>query len=138
MPISIREKVLAAITERVNGSYGVPEADDEQDLPITIVQEFDESSREDQYGVVNNEIPVAIVKAEQATSRDREELRKLGNELLASTIDTVFKDEQFDGLVANVIYTGGSTSSELGKFVSAEAQFTFIYETLRGDPYNQP
>lgn len=134
MPASIREQLLAAITTAVDGEYGLPAPETEQDLPVTIVQDDLDSAADDVYGYTQVAMPLSIAKAVEATDRDRTATRTQANELLASIIATMFTDETFGGLADGIEYTSGGIQTELGKFVFAEAQFTVNYHFVRGNP----
>jgi len=144
MPSSIREQLLEAITTAVGGEYGIPAPDDERDLPVTIVQDGEETASPDQYGALVYEIPLVIARAESApastTGQTRTEyqsaMRAKCHEMLATIQQHVFADESFGGLADGVEYTGGSIATEAGKLCFAEAQFTVRYQTVRGDPFS--
>jgi len=135
VPTSVREQVIAAIITATGGEYGVPAPESERDLPITIVEDGLEEASTDAYGYTNVLMPVAIGKAEAATSSEKDTMRQQANELLAGIITTMFTDETFGGLADGVEYNSGSIATEVGKFCFAEAQFTVRYHTVRGDPY---
>lgn len=134
MPTSVREQVLAAITAAVGGKYGVPSPDDERDLPLTVLDDGQDVATHE-YGRTDVATPVAIARLEKATSNDREVLRKQANEILAQIQVDIAADETFGELADEAEYTGGVISSELGKWVGAEAFFTVRYHHVRGDPY---
>jgi hypothetical protein len=100
------------------------------------VEEGEDAAENDQYGITNIEMPVAIAKAAAAAPQaSRALLRAQANELLAQIITAMFSDETFTGLADGVQYTGGGILTEIGKLVFAEAQFTVRYHHVRGDPY---
>ena len=135
MPVSIREQLIQKITETVGGLYDIPAPTDERECPVTIVRDLPEVAADDQYGVSNREIPVAIGRGAVSTSTVRAEQRAEANELLAELVTEMFADESFASLADGLEYTGGGIQVEVGKFVIAEAQFTVRYHTVRGDPY---
>jgi len=134
MSAPIRERILAAITARVRGEYGIPAPEDERDLPVTIVQDGADTTTPG-YDVQHCIMPVAIATAEQATGEMRAQLRAQANGLLAKIIQTMHADEKFGGLADGIDYAGGGIQTEAGKFVFAEAQFRVRYHHLRGNPY---
>lgn len=133
-PVSIREQLLAAITEAVDGEYGVPTPEDERDLPLTIVQDSadDAATRYDTVEVVTQ---IAVGRAEVATGSDAAALRAQANDMLAQIVIDMHADETFDGLADGVDYAGGGIQAEVGKFVFAEASFRVRWHHLRGNPY---
>ena len=135
MPVSIREQLIQKITETVGGLYDIPAPTDEREYPVTIVRDRPEVAADDQYGVSNREIPVAIGRGAVSASTVRAEQRAEANELLADLVTEMFADEGFTSLADGLEYTGGGIQVEVGKFVIAEAQFTVRYHTVRGDPY---
>ena len=135
MPTSIREKIIAAITTAVGGEYDIPAPEDSRDLPVTIVRDLPEQAADDQYGISNMIIPVAIARAQAANSHDREAMRIQGNDIHAQLIAEMFADETFGNLADGIEYTGGGIEAEVGMFVAAEVQFNIRYHTVRGDPY---
>lgn len=135
MPVSIREQLVQKITETVSGVYDIPAPTDEREYPVTIVRDLPEVAGDDQYGVSNRELPIAIGRGAISTSTDRAEQRAEANDLLAEVITEMFADEQFNNLADGLEYTGGGIQVEAGKYVMAEAQFTVRYHTVRGNPY---
>jgi len=135
MPVSIRERLLDAITDAVSGEYGVPAPESERDLPICIVQDGEETAESDDYGYTTHELPLVVAKAATATSTSKDAMRTQCHELLASIRVDMFADEKFGGLADGIEYTGGGIQTELAKVCFADAQFVVRYHTVRGDPY---
>jgi len=136
MTLSIRERLLAAITTAVDGQYRIGQPRDDVDFPICVVQEGDEVASNDAHGFSVIELPIVVAKGEKTTDSSPDALRAKGHELLASIIEDIFVDQTFGGLADDVEYTLGGILSEPGNRCIAEAQFTVRYQTVRGDPYS--
>lgn len=135
MALSIREKILAAITTAVGGEYGIPAAEMERSLPTIIVQDSAEEAEPTVYGQTNVLMPVSVAHAAIAPSTNRDAMRAAAHAMLADIITNMHTDETFGSLADGIEYTGGGIQTEVGKFVFAEAQFTVRYHTVRGDPF---
>lgn len=136
MTTPIREQLLAAITARVQGEYGIPAPEDERDLPVTIVQDESDEALENRYGLTRLAMPVAIGRAEVVESgATRDELRAQANDMLAAIIVAMHTDDSFDGLAEGVEYLGGGIQTD-ARFVFCEASFRIRYHHARGNPYS--
>lgn len=135
MPTSIREQILAAVATATSAEYGVPAPENERDLPITIMEDGQETVESDAYGHSLVELPVVVASAAVAVDNDGDAMRAQANALLASLVSAMFTDETFGGLAERTEYTAGAIQTEIGKFVFAEAQFLIRYTHLRGDPF---
>lgn len=135
MPTPVRESIIAAIVTAVGGQYDVPAPEDERDLPLTVVADDVEVALESSYGEHRLSMPIAIARASESTTIDRNLLRQQANAQLADIITEMFADETFGGLAEGVDYTGGGIETEVGKFVFAEARFNVRYSYQHGDPY---
>ena len=131
--VPVREYLLAAITTAVSGVYRVPTPDDERDLPITFVQDSTDDCETD-YDFTRLVMPVAVARAEAATSTDRAAQRTQANAVLAALITAMYSDETFGGLAQGITLQGQGIQTELGKYVFAEASFQVKYQHVRGDP----
>lgn len=135
-PVSIREQLLAAITTAVNGSYGTTTPEDERGLPITMVQDGRDDATP-RYDTSQVTTPVAVARAEVASSDDLTALRAQANEMLAQLVIDMHADETFGGLADGLDYAGGGIQVDQGKFIFAEASFLVRWHHVRGDPHTQ-
>jgi len=135
-PVSIREKLLIAVTSAVNGAYGIPSPEDERQLPVTIVQDGSDEAVA-RYDTTELTTTIAIGRVELSVSDDPAAMRAQANEMLAQIVADMHADETFGGLAYGVDYAGGGIQAEQGKFVFAEASFGVRWHHLRGDPYSQ-
>lgn len=131
--VAVRERLLAAIVLATGGAYGVPAPEDERDLPLTIVQDGNDTASAN-YDFTACSMPVSVARAEVATGSTRDALRIQAHAALTALIAAMHTDETFGGLAVGVDYTGGGIQTELGKFVFAEASFVVRYQHLRGAP----
>lgn len=135
---SVRERLLSAITTATQGEYGEYIAA-EDELPITVVADGDDTSSTNQYGITSNEMPVSIARAETATSQDKNNKRKQAHIMLVSIMQKMFTDPTFTGLASRLNYTGCSIQTEgPGGMVFAQANFTATYQHLAGNPLALP
>ena len=111
----------------------MPTPDDERDLPLTFVQDSTDDCETD-YDFTKLLMPVAVARAELATSGDRAAQRTQANAALAALIVAMYTDETFGGLAQGITLTGQGIQTELGKYVFAEASFQIRYQHVRGDP----
>lgn len=142
MPTSVREQLLSAITTAVSGTYGLPLPEDERDLPVTIVQDGEETATPSNYGGTQYEVEVAVLQVDaldptsgQTQAQFQTSMRGKCHELLAAAQTAFFADPTFGGLADGVDYTGGSIATEANGLCYASAQFSVRYHTVRGDPF---
>jgi len=137
MPTPIREQLIDAIRSQVGGVYAVDTTLALAQAPITVVAEDAETAAENEYGVTEIELPIAVARAEEATdSVDLNAMRVQANEILAGIIADVFAGGDFSGLARSTVYTGGGIQIEAGRLCAAEAQFNIRYTIAYGDPFN--
>lgn len=139
MTLSIRERLLAAITTAVGGVYAEPDPVDERDLPFTLVVDQDETATQT-YDTITHKLPVSIVRITAATvEHSGAALRAQANEQLAQLMVSMHNGGDFSGLATSPAeYTGGGTAVEAGQNVFAQADYIITYRTTRGNPYTQP
>lgn len=133
MTDSVRERLVNAILTATGGQYGIPAPEDERDLPVTIVQEGDDTASTN-YDYTACVMPINVARAEVAASSNRDAMRLQGHAALAAIITAMHADETFGGLAQGVDYTGGGINAEAGKLIFAEAAFRVRYQHLRGQP----
>lgn len=133
MTDSVRERLLTAILTATGGQYGLPAPEDERDLPVTIVQDGDDTATAN-YDATECAMPLSIGRAEAAASTNRDALRMQAHAALAAILTAMHTDETFGGLAARVDYNGGGIQTEAGRLIFAEASFTVIYRHARGQP----
>lgn len=135
MPTSIREQVLDALTSAVGGVYALETPDDERDLPVTALRD-DQEAAEESYGVTNVTMPVAVARAEAATSQDRNAMRTQCDAIHAALIAEVSASSALKLLIDGVDYTGGFIQA-VGDVCVAQANFNVRYHFVSGDPYTK-
>ena len=133
MDAPVRERLLAAITAAVGGVYRVPTPEDERDLPLTFVQDSTDAAQ-DGYDYTVLTMPVAVARAELASSADQAQQRAQAHGMLADVVAAMYADPTFGGLAVGLGLSGGGIQTELGKFVFAEASFEVRYQHVRGNP----
>lgn len=138
MTLSIRERLLEAITTAVGGVYAEPDPVDERDLPFTLVVDQDETASLS-YDTITHQMPISIVRITAATvEHSGAALRTQANEQLAALMVAMHNAGDFSGLAVSAVYTGGGIAVEAGQNVFAQADYLITYNTVRGDPYNKP
>lgn len=135
MAISIREQILAVFCTAVGGSYALDTPDDDRDLPVTAVQDGEETAEAD-YSCSQITLPVVVARAETTTSREADAMRTQCNAILAALISEVKASSALDALIDSVFYQSGFIQAEAGKYCMAQAAFTIQYHTVLGDPFN--
>ena len=131
--VAVRERLLAAICTATGGVYRVPTPEDERDLPLTFVQDSTDDVETD-YDFTRLVMPVAVARAELATSTDRAAQRAQAHAMLAELVASMYTDETFGALAQGISLSGQGIQTELGKYVFAEASFQVRYQHVRGDP----
>lgn len=139
MPTPVREQILQAITTRVAGKRGF-EQFDQQDLPITIVIEGDDTEENSDYDFTRVTMPFTVGRAAAATGNKTNEWKTQANELLADIVVAVYTGgEDLGGLAESIVYAGGSTDllTDGARGVAAQAFFEVRFKFIRGNPYSQ-
>lgn len=137
MPESIREQLLSAIETQLDATYRESGRLDDDELPVIVFLDGNDTSTDDAYGQTNFVMPISVGSGEKSNSSDERVMRKRANELLAQIINQMFTDQTFGGLAETVQLTDSGILIEPGNRCMAEAQFNVRYSTLRGDPYAQ-
>ncbi len=138
MSDSIRERLLAAMVTASAGEYGeYISAEDE--LPVTVLVDGDDSATTDSYGTTTNAMPVTVARAEKASSTVKATRRKQAHAALAGLITSMFADPSFGGLAARLEYTGCAIQTEgAGGVLTVQAFFSVTYRHVAGDPFTLP
>lgn len=134
----IRERLLAAIVTATAGEYGEYIAVDDE-LPVTVVADGDDSASTDVYGITSCTVPVTVARAEKAASTDKGARRKQAHLSLAALVVQVFADPTFGALAHRLEYTGCAIQTEgAGGVITVQAYFSATYRHMAGDPFTLP
>lgn len=138
MTESVRERLLSAITTACGAEYGEYIAVDDE-LPVTVIADGDDTASTNQYGITSNVMPVVVARAVKATSADKAVKRKQAHAALADIMQKMFTDPTFAGLARALEYTGCAIQTEgPGGVISVQANFTATYQHLAGNPLALP
>lgn len=135
MSLPIRDQIIQAIVQAVDGRYDISSAIDDADLPVCIVADEPEEATPDAFNHTYMVMPVAVARAVKSKEFDVTKMRQEASRLLASIIVDMHADDTFGGLADGVDYTAGGILVEPGMRCMAEAQFDVRYHTVRGDPF---
>jgi len=138
MTDSVRERLLSAITTASGGEYGEYIAVDDE-LPITVVADGDDTASTNQYGITTNVMPLTVARAAKATSTGKAARRTQAHAALTAVIQAMFTDPTFTGLAQRLDYTGCAIQTEgAGGVLSVQAFFNVSYQHLAGNPTALP
>lgn len=138
MTNSVRERLLSAITTACGAEYGEYIAVDDE-LPVTVVADGDDTASTNQYGITTNIMPLTVARAEKAGSTGKAARRTQAHTALTALVQAAFVDPTFGALAHKLEYTGCSIQTEdAGGVLSVQAFFSVTYQHLAGNPLALP
>jgi len=139
MSLPIRERILRELVRRTRARRRL-ESYDERDLPLTVLQEGDDSAVEGLYGMTQVATQVLVARAVNMTGVKGDDWHAELNTALANLIKEIFKGGNgIEGLKFELNYVSGGiglptdASKGSGVAVTVNVRYAFVY----GNPYSQ-
>ena len=137
--VSIRERIISALANRTGAVRRLREYD-KTDLPITVLQEGDDSASEGLYGMTNVNMQVSIARAIAMSGTKGDAWYSDLNDELATLITEVFTGgDDLGGLAEGMDYVSGSVDllTEGGVGAGVAVTVNVRYSFVHGNPYSQ-
>ena len=146
--LPIREQIIQALAARVGATRRLAMYD-ERDLPITVLQEGDDTAAEGLYGMTNVSTSISIARAIRMTGVKDDDWYTQLNVALADLIAEVFdsgedpEEEQepdgLDELIHGIEYVSGSVDllTDAGVGAGVAVTVNVRYSFVHGNPYSQ-
>lgn len=129
----IREQIIQKLLKVTNSRYGTPEGVDDQDLPIRILDDFDDVIEPDAYDQWVHRMSIVIADANAVEYSDPDKMRQEAHKGIQKILSAIYADETLDGLVEHIELTGLNVQTEAARFIFAQVSLTVTYHTSRGD-----
>lgn len=133
MPTPIREQILAAATAAVGAKYAIGAPEPWDDLPATALRDEEETATA-AYGITTLTTTIEVLRAEKATSRDKNLMRGQCNQIMADLITEMAAHAPLKALIDGIDFGGGAIAAE-GETCFGQATFDIRWHHVAGDPY---
>lgn len=133
MATILREQILQKLLKVTNSKYGTPGGVDDQDLPIRILDDFEDTVEPNAYDQWVNTMSVIIAHADAVEYSDPDKMRQAAHREIEKILSAVYADETLDGLAEHIELTGLNVQTEAARFIFAQVNLTVTYHTSRGD-----
>ena len=139
MSVPIREQIIQKLATRVGATRRL-EMYDERDLPVTVLQEGDDTAAEGLYGLTNVTTSISVARAIPMTGVKADDWYTQLNTALANLISELYTGgDDVDGLAHGMDYVSGSVDLLTDGSVGAGVAVTVAvrYSFVHGNPYSQ-
>lgn len=129
----LREQILSKLLKVTNSKYGTPGGVDDDELPIRILDDFDDTIEPDAYDQWVHTMSIVIAHADAVEYSDANKMRQAAHKEIEKILSSLYEDETLGGLVEHIELTGLNVQTEAARFVFAQVNLTVTYHTSRGD-----
>jgi hypothetical protein len=137
-PLTIREQIIRELATRVDAVRRLPTYS-EDDLPLTVITEGDDTGGEYSYDMTRVSMQVTIARADVATMPMDDSWHEAGNAMLGDLIAEIWTGgEDLDGLAEGMDYVSGSVKAvaDGDKAIEVAVTLNVRYAFLRGNPFS--
>ena len=129
----LREQIIQKLLKVTNSRYGTPGGVDDDELPICILDDFDDLVEPDAYDQWVHTMSIVIAHANAVEYSDPDKMRRAAHKEIEKILSAIYADETLDGMVEHIELTGLNVQTEAARFVFSQVNLTVTYHTSRGD-----
>lgn len=129
----LREQIIQKLLKVTNSTYGVPGGVDDQDLPIRVLDDFEDIVEPDAYDQWVHTMSIIIAEANAVETSDPDKMRQDAHKNINQILSSIYDDETLGGLAEHIELTGVNVQTEAARFTFVQLSLTVTYHSQRGD-----